>query len=83
MNAERAKIKATIAYVERQVRDVLLNYPIPTKEEGMELTRFDLQNQAIQKRIAEALERIAASLELIIKTTSTKEEGNEHKGSSA
>lgn len=29
----------------------------------MELTRFDLQKQATQERIAKALERIAAALE--------------------
>ena len=29
----------------------------------MELTRFDMQGQAIQRRIAEALERIAKALE--------------------
>ena len=29
----------------------------------MELTRFDMQTQAIQRRIAVALERIAAALE--------------------
>lgn len=29
----------------------------------MELTRFDLKNQAIQERIAVALERIATALE--------------------
>jgi hypothetical protein len=29
----------------------------------MELTRFDLQNQNIQRRIATALERIATALE--------------------
>jgi len=29
----------------------------------MELTRFDMQKEATQKRIAQALERIAAALE--------------------
>lgn len=30
----------------------------------MEITRFDLQNQAIQRRIADALERIVGHLEI-------------------
>lgn len=34
----------------------------------MELTRFDLKNQAIQERIAEALERIAEALERGLET---------------
>jgi hypothetical protein len=32
----------------------------------MELTRFDLKNQAIQERIAVALERIAETLEIAL-----------------
>ena len=44
----------------------------------MELTRFDLQNQAIQRRIADALERIAATLELI---TSSGEKNENSKNS--
>ena len=42
----------------------------------MELTRFELQNQAIQKRIADALERIATCLEKIGKEGGTEEDEN-------
>ena len=40
----------------------------------MELTRFDLKNQAIQERIAEALERIAEALERGLETVLTPEQ---------
>ena len=40
----------------------------------MELTRFDLQNQAIQRRIADALERIATCLEKMTKGGVTLED---------
>ena len=44
----------------------------------MELTRFDLQNQAIQKRIADALERIANALERITPARSEPNEDSEN-----
>ena len=40
----------------------------------MELTRFDLKNQAIQERIARALERIADALEQGLETRLTPEQ---------
>ena len=40
----------------------------------MELTRFDLKNQAIQERIAKALERIAEALERGLETVLTPEQ---------
>ena len=40
----------------------------------MELTRHDLKNQAIQERIAEALERIATALERGLETVLTPEQ---------
>lgn len=39
----------------------------------MEVTRFDLKTQAIQERIASALERIAAFLEKLEPTTAAGE----------
>ena len=40
----------------------------------MELTRFDMKNQAIQERIARALERIAAALETLVEAYVDKPE---------
>lgn len=40
----------------------------------MELTRFDLQNQSIQRRIADALERIATVLEKLTQNGESRSE---------
>lgn len=45
------------------VRGGCLTWPTKDEDKDMELTRFDMQNQAIQRRIATALERIATVLE--------------------